>query len=98
MEYALSDQVCQWLTADRWFSSDTLVFSTNKTDRHYMIKRGGKHHNPNPNPQISILDYWSWVQYSLHIKHNLQGTSNELFISHLLMKSPALIHVACKMH
>ena len=27
-------KVCQWLAAGRWFSPDTPVSSTNKTDRH----------------------------------------------------------------
>ena len=31
---ALCDKVCQWLAAGRYFSSGTLVSSTNKTDRH----------------------------------------------------------------
>jgi hypothetical protein len=30
----LYNKVCQWLAADRWFSLDTSVCSTNKTDRH----------------------------------------------------------------
>ena len=30
----LYDEVCQWFVAGRWFSSGTLVYSTNKTDRH----------------------------------------------------------------
>jgi hypothetical protein len=30
--------VCQWLVAGRWFSLGTPVFSTNKTDRHDIIK------------------------------------------------------------
>jgi len=30
----LSNKVCQWLTAGRWFSPGTPVSSTNKTDRH----------------------------------------------------------------
>jgi hypothetical protein len=29
-----SDKVCQWLATGRWFSSGTLVSSTNKTYRH----------------------------------------------------------------
>jgi hypothetical protein len=28
------DKVCQWLATGRWFSPDTPVSSTNKTDRH----------------------------------------------------------------
>ena len=30
----LCDKVCQWLVTGRWFSPDTPVSSTNKTDRH----------------------------------------------------------------
>jgi hypothetical protein len=30
----LCDEDCQWLATGRWFSSDTPVTSTNKTDRH----------------------------------------------------------------
>jgi hypothetical protein len=30
----LCDKVCQWLVAGWWFSPATLVFSTNKTNRH----------------------------------------------------------------
>jgi hypothetical protein len=35
----------------KWFSSGTLVFSTNKTDCHditgYIVESGAKHHKPN---------------------------------------------------
>jgi hypothetical protein len=42
-------QVCQWLVAGRWFSPDTPVSSTNKTDhqRTYnwnIVESGVKHH------------------------------------------------------
>ena len=30
----LCDKVCQWLATGRWFSPDSPVSSTNKTDRH----------------------------------------------------------------
>ena len=30
----LCDKVCQWLATGQWFSPGTLVYSTNKTDRH----------------------------------------------------------------
>ena len=33
-ETAFCYNVCQWLVAGRWFSPDTPVSSTNKTDRH----------------------------------------------------------------
>ena len=34
----ICDKVCQWLAAGRWFSSDTLVSSTNKTDHHNITE------------------------------------------------------------
>ena len=34
LDTPLCDKVCQWLTTSRWFSPDTPVSSTNKTDRH----------------------------------------------------------------
>ena len=34
LDTTLCDKVCQWLATDLWFSSGTLVSSTNKTDRH----------------------------------------------------------------
>ena len=39
---------CQWLAAGRWFSTDTPVSFTSKTDRHNVIVvSGAKYHNPN---------------------------------------------------
>ena len=35
---ALCDKVCQWLVTYRWFSPDTPVLSTNKTDRPDIIE------------------------------------------------------------
>ena len=34
LDTTLCDKICQWLAAGRWFSSGTLVSSTNKTDYH----------------------------------------------------------------
>lgn len=34
----ISDQVCQWLTENLWFSPDTLVSSNNKTDIKEWLK------------------------------------------------------------
>jgi len=34
----ICDKVCQWLTTGRWFSPDTPVSSTNKTDHHDIIE------------------------------------------------------------
>jgi hypothetical protein len=49
----LCDKVCQWLAAGQWFSPGNRVFSTNKTDRHYIteilsiVALTVKHHYPN---------------------------------------------------
>jgi hypothetical protein len=37
LDTTLCDKVCQWLAASQWFSTVTLVPSTNKTDRHREI-------------------------------------------------------------
>ena len=34
LDTTLCDEVCQWLATGRWFSPGSLVFYTNKTDRH----------------------------------------------------------------
>jgi hypothetical protein len=34
LDSTLCDKVCQWLATGRWFSPGTMIFSTNKTDRH----------------------------------------------------------------
>ena len=38
LDTTLCDKVCQWLAAGRWFSPGIPVSSTNKTDRHGIIK------------------------------------------------------------
>jgi len=38
LDKTLCDKVCQWLAAGHWFPPSTLVFSTNKTDRHDITK------------------------------------------------------------
>jgi len=48
--YNISDKVCQWLVAGRWFSQGTPVSSTNKTDRHDILK----HHKPKLNQHCFI--------------------------------------------
>jgi len=34
LDTTLCDKVCQWLARGRWFSPDTRLSSTNKSDRH----------------------------------------------------------------
>ena len=38
LDTTLCDKVCQWLATGRWFSTGTLVSSTNKTDRHVITE------------------------------------------------------------
>jgi hypothetical protein len=38
LDTTLCDQVCQWLATGRWFSPDTQVSSTNKTDHHNITE------------------------------------------------------------
>ena len=38
LDTTLCDKVCQWLSADRWFSPGTLFSSTNKTDCHNITE------------------------------------------------------------
>ena len=38
LDPTLCDTMCQWHTTGRWFSPDTPVSSTNKTDRHELIE------------------------------------------------------------
>ena len=38
LDTTLCDKVCQWLVTGGWFSSGTLVSSTNKTDHHDITK------------------------------------------------------------
>jgi hypothetical protein len=59
-----------------------------------MIESGDKHDNPNPNPEIGMLDYWSWMQYSLHIKHSFQDISNQQSIS-LSVNGIPIPHTCC---
>ena len=44
-------KVCQRLAAGRWFSPDTQISSTNRTDRHDITELllKAKHHNSNTN-------------------------------------------------
>ena len=57
LKTTLCDKACQWLTARQWFSTGTLVFSTNKTDSQNIseniVESGVKHHKPNL--------YYIWV-------------------------------------
>ena len=58
----LFHKVCQGLGAGQWFTLGTPVFSTNKTDRHYLteqiVESGVKHHKSYK------------VRISLRNKHN----------------------------
>ena len=53
LDITLCDKVCQGLATGQWFSTGTLVSSTNKADRNniteILLKSGVKHHKPKPN-------------------------------------------------
>ena len=38
LDTTLSDEVCQWLVAGKWFSPGIPISSTNKTDRHEITE------------------------------------------------------------
>jgi hypothetical protein len=81
LDTTLCDKVCQWLATGWWFSPDTLVSSTNKTDRQYncnIVKSGVKHHKPNLYKSIyrcaarmswflQLSDIWMDHQFSTSI-------------------------------
>jgi hypothetical protein len=53
LDTTLCNYGCQWLATGQWYSPDTPVSSTNKTDRHDVnnwnsVESGIKHNNPNP--------------------------------------------------
>ena len=60
LDTTLCDTVCQWLATGQWFSPDTPVSSTNKTDSNdiadtlYIVENGVKHHTL-PFHNIDIL-------------------------------------------
>jgi hypothetical protein len=71
LDTALYDKVCQWHAAGRWFSPDTPVSSTNKTDCHdiswNIVESGIKHQNPNPSI-ISCFNQCDIVPlYEVHV-------------------------------
>jgi hypothetical protein len=73
LDATLCVKVCQWLATGLWFSPDTPVSSTNKTDRHditeiLLIESVVKLHNPNPlflcsffaDKKIIELNWWTF--------------------------------------
>ena len=49
--------------ACRWFSPDTLLYSTNKTDCHDIAESGIKHHINNPNLNPPLPFHIQWLSY-----------------------------------
>ena len=75
----LCDKVCQWIATRVWFSSDTPVSSTNKTDRHNVNKillkvslniktpillELNRFQHVYSNTTISCTTYYFWLTYS----------------------------------
>jgi hypothetical protein len=66
LDTTLWDKVCQWNAAGRWFSPDTTVFSTDKTDRHdltdILLKVAFNSIILNPNPNL-ISERFKYVVF-----------------------------------
>ena len=81
---ALCDKVCQWLATGRWFSQDPLVSSTNKTDRHDIIKSPKQHLETFCFCSVSSSSFLpsflpSFLSFFLSVTHELaHGRSQEL--------------------
>jgi hypothetical protein len=79
LDTTLCDKVCHWLGVGLWFSVGTLVFSTNKTDRHY-VESDVKHLDPNPNPrppmyeirkELSVVLFTNRIAVNCHMQTKL---------------------------
>ena len=60
LDTILCDKFCQWLVTGRWFSPDTPVFCTNKTECHditeIFLKMASKNFNLNNMYTVTILN------------------------------------------
>ena len=84
---SLCDKVCQWLVAGQWFSSSTLVSSTNKTDRHDIAKILLK---VALNTINSIIDLFCENGFLMAILHQVSewllfNTTTEQFFSYIMV-------------
>jgi hypothetical protein len=75
LDTTLCDKVCQWLAAGRWFSLDTPIFSTNKSDHHditeILLKVVSNTITLTPNQYITdiSLNHKIMKQMALHWKN-----------------------------
>ena len=62
---------CQWLAAYLWFSSDILVSSINKTDRHYIyqwnIVESGIKHVTILSPVLNLNLFYKVVSHKIYL-------------------------------
>jgi hypothetical protein len=74
LETTLCDKVCQWLATGRWYSPNTPVSSTNKTDRHniadMLLNVVLNTITDSPSPQRMLLNnnaYFGYVELMSNI-------------------------------
>ena len=74
LETTLCDQVCQWFATGRWYSPNTPVSSTNKTDRHniadMLLNVVLNTITDSPSPQRMLLNnnaYFGYVELMSNI-------------------------------
>jgi hypothetical protein len=71
LHQTLCDKVCQWFATGRWFSPDTPVSSTNKTERHditEILLKVALNTNTKPNQQIATRMQWNIYMYLIICK------------------------------
>jgi hypothetical protein len=66
LDATLCDKVCQLLATGRWFSPDTLVFSTNKTDSHDITELMLKMALNTAWPIVKVL-FWLVQLFLIHM-------------------------------
>ena len=85
LDTTLCDKVCQWLAAGQWFSPNTLVSSTNKTDRHdeILLKVAFNTIKQTTNAFIRSTFFWGrgiqtgWYQRGNQWPQNKQGLKDK---------------------
>ena len=74
----LCDKVCQWLSAGRWGSKGTQVFSTNKTDCHDITK--------------ILLNSFINVHVAVTVRHSNKSILSSMWITASCVRSAILFH------
>jgi hypothetical protein len=83
-------KVCQWLVTGRWFSFNTPVSSTNKTDHHditwnnrcWKLRQTQYHPPPPPPPPINMVYFY----YSCTVIYKLKYVFSKISINFTLFE------------